>query len=169
MRKKLADAVRKTFKDVLVSVVPDFQAIEVEGLPKGCRVFERKLENGSSGFILLIVSPKYDEFTLELAWSQKGIFPVNWGGITLPDDPPINGDHRFRMQRIWGENIGEDKWWNIGSKLDDNDWLDLNAILEMDLLEDEALAKVGPQVMDAVKKIERYAIPYLDTMPPKND
>lgn len=160
MRAKISKVTKKTFKMVMKKAMPEFNPIAIDGLPMGCQVYERKIFDSISLYVMLIISPKYDQFTLELAWSEQCRFPVSWGGLTLPDDPPRDGEMRFRMQRLWGEQVGEDIWWSIGNKLSDNAWMDLDALLQMDPPVDETIKRVRPQVIDAVAKIRSHAFPY---------
>lgn len=153
MRSRLAKTVRQRFALRISQELPDFVLNQTEVVPSGCVLYERKTPT-LTFYILLLLAPKDDRFTIEVGWSEKGKLPTyNWG---RPNDPPREGGIMFRMWCLW--NTGnEDLWWRFEPevKLEDiANWVPqpIEAALEL----------VDTQVDDAIQKLLEFGIPYFE-------
>ena len=66
-------------------------------------------------YLKLVVSPKRDEFTFEIAWSPNEIIPLY--PTSNPADEPTNGYVCFRVGSLIGAKHG-DYWWHISGLKD---------------------------------------------------
>jgi len=136
-------------------------------------LYRRDLRNGVTAFLLLMVAPRDDRFTLEVAWSLDGSFPVNmlcrlpFGNPSTGTRPdaPLNGQMRFRISEFW--NPGRDDWWYLaGSKPDlrksiddfiNTDWSKEPTITYSD-------QQVSASIDAAIAAIKQYVLPYFDNL-----
>lgn len=144
MQSKLAPVVRKTFAARLQAALPQFQEIKTGEIPSGSRLYGWTVAPDLTCYLLLLLSPTQDRFTVELAWSRNGLFPADLI-MRLPDDPPVDDAHRFRLPLLWTDPR-QDFWWQIGPPPGQG---------AADLTHQAAA-----QVEDAVGHIVRAALPY---------
>ena len=161
MRGRLATAVRSCFDSRLRAELPQFALIKVKNILKGNRAYRWVIGPDLAVFLQLEIGPgqafsaAYDWFTVEAGWSESGRYPEAPPGG--PHDASTQGELRFRITQLWWNNRGlEPVWWLVDEPPPDQyyQWL-----LEPPPVE-EALARVAPQVEDAVRRIVHDAIPY---------
>lgn len=156
-----------------------------ELLPPECRFWRLNHEGPIWFFLVLIVSPKEDCFTLEICGSRHGKLPHS-SRHDEPEEGPAKDEFGFRLGRLMerpaeGNPIAQryddlpghlppigqveghvtwmfnDPWWYFGRR---RELEDLLAGIPEDPLEVK-LADVEPKVKDALEKLERYAVPYI--------
>jgi hypothetical protein len=161
MNKLYRGVLRDEFLRLMKDRHPSFQ------LTKGWLAGEIALEKRISGtsvsvFVMIVPDLRGGErFTVEMGWSTKGRFPE-------PEMRPSSSlkfdGSEFRHDEFicrLGEIInGEDEWWVIEKP--DIQVAVLRSIGEQKLSAEVAIEKVKPLVRNAVEKIERFGIPYLD-------
>lgn len=126
------------------------------------------MPKGVSVFILLLLAPQQDSFTLELAWSLKDTFPAEmlcqlpFGNPKTGDspDPPIDGEMRFRITEFW--NPGRGEWWYVSGKAPD--WrISAEELWEEVLHPPEySTQQIRSAVTLAINAVKQYALPYFD-------
>jgi preprotein translocase subunit Sss1 len=120
-------------------------------------------------FLEICVSPSRDEFTLELAWSENGIFP----GELLPMQPLAGGGSDFRRTgrlRVGFFWTGRDYWWKLYTEktrpeleAEDDTFLTTGFMPPEPSLED-VKPLIAKHAADAVAKFTEFALPYLKTV-----
>lgn len=152
VRSKLAKAVRKRFDARLSERLPQFQAEKSPEIPPGDRLYAWQLAPGLSAYLLLVLFPSDDWFTLEAAWSRHQRFPV-MAPPSLPHEEAKQGELRFRAHTLWAD-ARADFWWKLGQ----------SEISEaMELLEqppEELLPRVETCVEAAVQDLVQHVVPY---------
>jgi hypothetical protein len=158
MRKQLGQKARRYFAERLQDVVPGFQELRGEVLPSGWRLFEWKVADDLAFYIILIMTSKMfdDRFMVECRWSRSGKFPVRCTPMEpLKDEDYTKDSFCFRLPRLW-EHVPSSTWWVISTGPPS-----INKIVGfVEEPIDTALARVEPQVDDAIRKAHEYAIPY---------
>lgn len=158
MKAALAERTRKMFRTLMRELHPSFNEVHGLEIPAGCRVYACRSSCTLAMFVALTVSPKSDKFTIEVAWSEKGEYPAKWGGISLPEDEPRNGEMRFRLFRLWASDSRDDLWWSLEAK-HSTGHPSINGML----------GSVEECVRDAISKIQTYAIPYFRRIASQHD
>jgi hypothetical protein len=169
MQSRAAKPLRKYFDQQMRLQFPD--ALLVAKDPGW--LYRWDLGNEISAFVALIIAPKDDRFTLEVAWSRTGSFPINilckmpFGNPAAgrPPDPPEQGSMRFRISEFWKPGMGE--WWYLaGEKPDvlksielfDRDWRE--AIKLPEYTNDQ----IHGMADKALSSIRQYVIPYFQEL-----
>lgn len=153
MRSTLSKAVRKHFDARLKEVLPHFKKRKVINLPSGVRLYAWHAAHELWFYLLLVLSPKDDSFTIEVAGSETGDFPSH----LLPSSPEQSrGSHDFRFRISTMRTIpAADHWWMLCRE---------RTLEELFLPEDpveECMQKVIPTVDEAIEQVEEYVVPFL--------
>jgi len=152
MRSQLGKSLRKEFDLKLEKEFSQFNVDKTAIVPSGCKVYVCKIREDFWAFFVLVISPKDDSFTIEVAWTKNKEFPKY--AITLPNEIPKEGNARFRLSRLISPS--SDHWWYLARKK----MLDDDLFISDEPLEN-CLKKVSPSVNEAIKQLKNYAIPYL--------
>jgi hypothetical protein len=158
MRAVLGKELRHQFTERLQDELPQFRRILDKRLSRTDSVYEWRVADGLSFYLLLQVAPERDDFTVEVCWSRKNRFPLDVSQFS-PADAPDGGQMRFRLSAFWARN---DPWWTLGTPHDPWEELELLAGGEL-LLEDpipRAMAKIPGEITDVILKVKQYAVPY---------
>lgn len=174
MRSALSKRVVQRFVKRLNELVPGSDEESSVKLPKGFRCFNVPLRNDASTFLVLVIAPKDNEFTLEVAWSIHSRFPFSLSAIYSPIDPengtvkdaPINGELAFRLPLLYPPYA--DIWWSVDEMPSHDMTID-------EILADDPLAtptKLGAEELDradaavdtAISAVKSFAVPYLSTL-----
>ena len=158
MRSKLGKAVRARFAARLRGVLPQFREIKTAEIPPGSRLYCWERAPDLSFYLLLLVFPQWDEFTIEVAWSRKGQFPDRTM-FCDPDEEPQDGTLGFRLGRLWEVNKGV--WWQL-TEYPSPAQLERSLLTGQDVMPpvEEIMPNVIPMVDDAINRIVEYAVPY---------
>lgn len=121
MQREAAKQVRKLFDEQMKRECPAFEKAREQPFT-GDVLYRRQLSSGAVGFILLCIMQKDHMFTLEVAWSTDGEFPVDmfcqvpFGVLSkgVPPESPVDGKVRFRVSEFW--NPGRDGWWHLAGE-----------------------------------------------------
>src|SRR5262249_45817160 len=153
----LRTAVANEFVDRLKRELPQFRLAKSPQL-RGTETFEWEASPALHFYLSLQPSPKYDEFTIEVGWSEEQGYPLQALNLS-PYEAPQRGQMRFRMGGFWSD---QDVWWQVARKWSEQDW---DAFLfEGKELEEEpveaALKNVPDRVENAFQNILKHAIPY---------
>jgi hypothetical protein len=158
MRGMVAKAVRKQFAERLKHELPQFRPIKSEHLTHGERLFEWKAAPALFFFLMLQTDDHNDEFTVEVAWSSDGQFPI-LSINTSPCEKARGGKMRFRLCNFWTE---EDEWFRVCSR-------PTEAQLKAYFFEgkdyyadspEEAAQRVPALIEEAIQRILEHAVPY---------
>jgi hypothetical protein len=156
MYKQYRQALRSQFLDLIRHRCPDF--CETKGWLPG-EIAVGKQTHGGLVCVYVTIIPDLkggQRFTVELGWSNKGRFPET---NTRPSGFPTANRAEFQNDeficRLGELSAGEDEWWWVESPL--------VAIAKTEKpTAAEAAERIQPLVLDAVHKIERFGIPYLN-------
>ncbi|TWT32077.1 hypothetical protein [Blastopirellula retiformator] len=171
MLSTLSKRVVQQFTKKLQELVPGSAKDASVKLPRGFHCFALPLRPDVSTFLVLLISPKDDEFTLEVAWSTHGRFPFSLSAIYLPFDPengslkdsPIDGEFLFRLPFLYPPYA--DVWWTVDEKSTHE--MTMEEILVDDPLAPPPeiaandLARVDASLETAMSAVKQFAIPYL--------
>ncbi|WP_074307447.1 hypothetical protein [Singulisphaera sp. GP187] len=121
-----------------------------------------------SAYVLLGVG-RFDEFTVEGAWSCDGRLPdhiplgtpVDYPALGIERDQPVENRFRFRLGQLW--DPGADKWWVLAPSPTLHDHYRRMELLSQGVLEEdppieEAIVKVEPLVNEVIIRIKLYAV-----------
>lgn len=156
MQSLLAKEARRIFAAHIKESLPQFKLSRHAVVPAGSRVFERVLD-GLSLFIFLGFAPNEDRILVEVGWSEYGTWPdsdYTWG----PDDPPVRGGARFRIQALWGEK-NSDSYGRIGPPTGMN-W-ETGQFVPTHSAK-ELLSEVEPTIGEIMGKVRTVAMPYFE-------
>jgi hypothetical protein len=170
MKSEIAKLLRKGFHETLSKRLPEFTVVNDATVPPGCRLYERRVCGCGSEYILLVISPTTDRFTLECAWSRSCSFPA-FAPISSPVDVPAKGirrdepggsTYRFRLASLWSQ--GKDYWWSLeptpeaayATQGAHNIPTDSGA---------RTCGTINQCIDDAVARLEQFGIPFLQHVP----
>lgn len=171
MRTQLSKRVVRQFTQEIKELVPGTQEDTSVKMPRGFHCFEIPLRHDASTFLVLVISSKDNEFTLEVAWSIHGRYPFSLSAIFLPFNPedgsrkdtPIDGEFSFRLPILYPPYT--DEWWNVDEK--STHAMTMEEILADDpfapppQIDTEGLARADASVQKAISAVKQFAIPYL--------
>jgi hypothetical protein len=157
MRRPLAMETLRHFTAGLKQILPQFERSKEFLLPKVCFVFVRKAAPKLWLFVVLQFYENEDEFTVEIAWSQRQRMPEDC--MVSVNEKPRNGDWNMRLCRFW---VDEGIWWELAPRETLEEMVEK---MEAGRFFDEyplekARKKIKPQVQDAIAGIRKHAIPY---------
>jgi hypothetical protein len=164
MRKQALKLVQQEFNRLLLNRCDMFvQEGTFKGSP-GADLYVWRCSSDLNSYIHLLPNPKSyrDSFMVELRWSS-GDYPVQ---ASLQNKQRLNTqtDGRIRLPAFWREQWGSvfEPWWELGDPL--------TADNEQEFYSEEGtsqkVAAAPKAVMDAVNKIEKYAIPFFESIAP---
>ena len=159
MRKQIAKVLREAFESKVRERLPGFRPEKVRIGSRTETVFGRRCDANLFFFILLVLDPKRDWFTVESGWSNNGKFPAD----ELPDIPTEKTCGRaamlFRVPFLWAK---KDEWWELAPEWSDEDWDEwlFNDKERPDEPTEVVLAKVPPVVDEVIDKIQKHLIPF---------
>lgn len=166
MRKELARAVRAEFTAAMERRLPQFRPIKVVSRYAwpGSRVFEWRYDASQRFFVELFFSVKgADAFAVEVGWSRLGRYPE----VGVRPGFPSGGrelakpEHWTRVSSLYAPIGG---FWSL-EEPDDAPGASGQSgglLSQTPVALEEALTRVERRVDDAVDKLVRYAIPYLE-------
>lgn len=151
MESKTAGRLRRELERQLKTALPQFTKASGKGPP----MYFWRTEGGLTFFLLLVIDPHWDRFTIEAAWKENGDFP--WNGDLFESPFMLNtSGRRFRLVRLWDDGRS-DYWWELASP---NGQDNIAAVLR-----DQprvSLSDLGALVGDAVERIKAHALPYFE-------
>ncbi|HHJ39127.1 MAG: hypothetical protein AXA67_11350 [Methylothermaceae bacteria B42] len=170
MRKEFAKVLRDKFVKAMKERFTEFEAISLKGNPyvwPGERVFLWKPTDSLHCYVILSVSPQYDEFYVHVGWSKLGRFPHLGRGVFRPtrERQEFNEEeYLVKLSMLCGENDG----WSVSdmTALGDSETLpDFEKLVESQVRNipaTTARAIVYPVVEKALDCLEKKGIPYLN-------
>ncbi len=170
MRKEFSKVLRDAFVNAMKKRFPEFEAISLKGNPyvwPGERVFLWEPTDSIHCYVILSVSPQYDEFYVHVGWSRLGRFPHLGRGICRPTrERKEFGEEEYlvKLSMLCGENDG----WSISDMtvLGDSEQLpDFDKIVESQIRNipvSTAREIVFPVVEKALDCLAEQGIPYLN-------
>jgi hypothetical protein len=157
MNSILSKEVRRRFEQQFRNEFPNFRRKSGEVLPPGTHLYERRVDEcGLSLFLVLLLSPKDDRFTIELGWGKGGVFPQN---IQIGPEKATDSGVSFRLASLW-LGAGRDHWWWLGRE---RTLEEIGAGISDGTLEEKA-ARIDSQVTDAVQRLKELALPYFENV-----
>ena len=151
MESKTASTLKRELERQLKTVLPQFTKSSGKGPP----LYSWRTEGGLTFFLLLVIDPHWDRFTLEAAWHTGGEFP--WNGDLFESPFTLNSTaRRFRLVRLWDDKRS-DYWWELASPSDKNS---ITAALRE--RPGVTLPDVAALVGDALERIKARALPYFE-------
>jgi hypothetical protein len=169
MRKEYGKALREAFERGMREKLPQFLPYKPGSslyVVPGERVFRWIPEEPIHCFA--IVAPGRtggDDFTIEIGWSSEGRFPEL--GMR-PSGAPSAGRSEFdrtefvcRLSALWSK---EDYWWPLADldPMDPDSQMRYILASAKPLSPQEARDAVAPRVEDALDKLVRFGVPYLE-------
>jgi hypothetical protein len=167
MRKELSKALRAEFTAAMASRLPQFVPIKVTSRYAwpGSRIFRWVFDPSLHFFVELFLDHKGDDaFGVEVGWSRLGRYPevpVRPGWL----EDAAKAEHWVRLSSFYS-NVGG--MWSLeasegapGAVGQGARSLELAAGRPPIPLE-QALARVGPRVVDVMEKLATYALPYFE-------
>lgn len=172
MQGPAAKLLRSLFDEQMRRECAAFEKAPLQPFP-GDVVYCRHLPQGVAAFVLLAIAPRDDRFTLEVAWSADGQFPVDMFcrlpfGVpnkqVLPEQP-VGGKMRFRISEFW--NPGRDDWWYLDGErptLQES----MKTLMETNWENYKpptfSTEKVDSAVQKAITAIRELVIPYFEAL-----
>ncbi len=173
MKSKLGHTLRKQFDRRLEKELGQFSLEKCEELPGTDRLYEWRIAEGLTAYVLLVIAERANDFTIELAWSRGGTFPTNLRLLTPVDipecdivrDEPEEGNYRFRLSSLWDPR--EDHWWHVSAQrgledLSADEFLDYDFTTAEPDVNEEDLRLLDSCVDDAMMRIHKHAVPYFE-------
>jgi hypothetical protein len=174
MDKNVGKKLRKHFHEQLAVRLPQFHPASDPRIPPGSRLFEWSLKDDFCAYLLLYISQKYstrDIFTIEVAWSTKCRFPcprsamcpfpIERSGIKV--DPPDDGDYYTRIGLLAAPYL--DHWWTVTNREEERKSLEDEGYFAKWVLHSPPIVDYfEDRVKDAIDRIIRDAIPYLESV-----
>ena len=115
MRKEFSKVLRDAFGHAMKERFPEFKAVGLKGNPyvwPGERVFLWEPSDSIHCYVILSVSPQYDEFYVHVGWSKLGRFPHLGRGAFRPTRERQEFDEEeylIKVSMLCGENDG----WSV--------------------------------------------------------
>jgi len=155
MRSSLSKPLRETFEKSLKERLKSAKRVSLKSAPSGSLAWLIDENEKAAAYVVLVISPRSDRFTLELAWSSHKRIPDQ--AEKLPGEEGDSGELRFRLSRLWRPN-GFEVWYDLEYEEDYPDLKDFNAFPA-----DENLCqqRIPVKVSRALDALERHGIPYL--------
>ena len=173
MRSQLASAVRDAFSLHMKHEFPQFALVEPTGTLQGGLLYRWKCASDLTCYIYLQISAKdyQDSFMVEMSCSA-GEFPINL--VAFGPSDIREGCVRFRLPELyreeWGHKSRRVPWWwigppvvpqNVTTKAVERAAAGKRPLTDEGIPIEQALPLVGPQVQDAIDRIKRFGIPFL--------
>ncbi len=152
---KVATALKREFEGELKKTLPIFR--RVRGT-KGPPLYSWNPQGSLTFFLLLVIDPLWERFTVEVAWSSRPEFPWNGDLFCSPFEWTDEG-RRFRLARLIAENM-TDVWWELAPK---PGLEDIPAIITVPSTE-ALLTEIPKRVREAVEQISFHAVPYFEKL-----
>jgi hypothetical protein len=144
--------------------LPAFEVCESEEFAGSGRLF---IDRSATPvfFLFFQISDKRDAFTLEMAWSQKGVFPPP-ADYPVPRDWPDIGvkradtgveEFRFRLSKLWVKPK-YDPWWEFLPRGGASKSAEMSVVAEQNLSDAE---KCEYLVADALKRFNDFGGHYM--------
>jgi hypothetical protein len=157
MRPPIWKKVKQCFEEVFNSRYPAFETID---LNRGMKAWALKL-NGLTFFVTLQGMKRYDQFFVEVAWSESGDFPWGATGQVAADKP----EGRESLGFLWQKSGPEPVWdivpevtRRVAAYLDGPPGTPL-ADTTPDQSDAELMPRIPPLVEDAVTKFGEFGLP----------
>src|SRR5689334_7678661 len=116
MRSFLSKPLKLTLEHGLRQRVGTAVRVRLPSGPPGSLAWLVAENENANAYFILVISPRDDKFTIELAWSLKKRVPEHMGKI--PGEEGKTGELRFRLSRLWQPN-GFEVWYDL--QYDDDD------------------------------------------------
>jgi len=168
MRKEYGKALRTLFSKQMAKQLSQFEEIKINSIyfSPGDRAFRWKAADRLHCWIVLSPSKKdHDEFTVLIGWSKLGRYP-ELGMVPCAQMPTRFGDefeneeYLTRLPYLWTD---EDRWWVVKEFRPPSSLAEMQKDLEP-VPAREAREAVAPLVHDAMEKIGKMGLPYLEAM-----
>jgi hypothetical protein len=170
MRKEYGKALRALFAAEMKTRFPQFDATKVKSqyLFPGERAFCWNPREPIRCWVVLKPNLKgHESFTVEIGWSKRGRFPEL--GMRPSLHAPREGHSEFTQPeyfcRLGKDRLGDDYWWEV-EPFEWNPTADRFLAAIQKQLEpiptDQAVARVSPQVTDAIGCLATVGLPYLE-------
>lgn len=154
MRINLAKQLREAAKKQIPACFPNARIVDHLEIPTGWLLWELNLgEGGFVAYLLLVISPKEDRFTFEVAWNSIATLPASTK--SGPASRVGATQARFRLSRLWQPH-GFDHWWGLGQQAQHTSSPSIpESVLHVEH------EQADRQLESALDKITEFAIPYL--------
>jgi hypothetical protein len=173
MRSHLRRKVKRLFAAAVAELDPPFAPLDdATGQASERDTLFRWEQPGTPVFFLFLqLAENNNSFTIEAAWSARGLFPwsmlcrqpVDRPQSDILKEPEIDKEYRFRVGAFFGHQ--GDHWWNIA-----DDEARFARLMQADVPPDEVIelmtcdpvtrpGQVEQAVQDAVSKLRSYVLP----------
>lgn len=173
MNKQVREVLLKEFEQGLRILLPQIVVDKSAALPSGWRLYKQRWNERATIYLVLCTSEVCDEFTVEIAWSEKHRFPSHLGAMYPVDVPRCDikrdeskdGEFLFRVGRVMPMNA--DFHWKASRKPGISDPIDDLLSGNFDLgetpdeeYEDPKLLKQS--VSESMNIIKDHALPFVE-------
>lgn len=162
MHKDYTKVVKAKFGAALQEALPEFQPSRLQRKANGGCLYQCMSGDSLTLFILLVVHDNADEFNLDIGFSGDGLCPE--GSFFLdPSDTLALPSVLFRLSEFRDDD--KDPWWIIEDYLSvEKQKARYQQTGTVALPPEEFLPKIDALIADAVESLQRYAVPYFETL-----
>jgi len=155
MRGSLVKQLRAVFEEGLKRRVKDVRRFPLASASSGSIAWVIGENEKAAAFIVLVVSPRNDRFTIEVAWSTKKRLPEQ--ADMVPGEEGNSGELRFRLSRIW-QRSGFETWYDLEHE---EDYPDVRNFDPFPPDESVCFKRIPAKANRALDALEAHGIPYL--------
>jgi hypothetical protein len=168
MRPKLRKRLEQCFSGALEKRLPQFTICQDDRNPQGELVWAWELAHALTFFVLLNIADDYDDFAIEVAWSDDRAFP--WRAFGDRFEKIAVPKYRQRLSFLWVTGKWEFRWEivrrqtyeEVSAKIaaqKRGDYAEARRIEKLiEVPTQDALLRVPPLVNDAVHKLDEFGI-----------
>ncbi len=154
MRSALTRQLKKEFEAKLLQRMPSAKRVAMDDNLFGWLAWSVIPNERVGMYVTLIISPKADQFTLELAWSTNNRIPKHTG--KWRDSDQGVEELRFRISRLW-QMTGFEVWYDLQHEAD---FPDSGPPFSSSVPIEECFSRIPIKVDRALDALEAYGVPY---------
>jgi hypothetical protein len=157
MRAKVAGSLRKEFETVLRNALPRVERDTESVLPPGWRCYRLGSEQDLHYFVLLGISPQFEDFVVTCIWNTRPLLPDTTGAEIEEQSGEFALHHLQDPRRAYGWTLTPGA--GLGDLFDpyDEPWQDRYPV-------DEAVARVPAAVAEAIELLVEAGLPALERL-----
>lgn len=163
MRSILAKMLRKEFKAQVIGKYSFLRETKEILIPAGCRIYQKKFEKDLMFFVILLISPKDDSYTLEFGWNTVNEIPNlvfldrDKNTDEIINDLIVKDQANIRIGKLSNPKCQYDKWYVIGSDWTKVSYTNLFEVEEISI--EESQKKLQESLVDVMNNFDKYILP----------
>ncbi len=154
MRTALIKALKLAFEEKLKERIESATRVALPAGPPGSLAWLVGQDQRATAYVILVVSPRDDRFTVEVAWSLKKRLPDHTGKVPGEDQDEV--ELRFRLSRLW-QPTGFEVWYDLQHEEDYPN----SGPYSPSAPEQPCLDRIPAKVMRSLDALEAHGMPYL--------